>query len=56
VVVASVVVGGAVVSVGLAGSEVVVTSVEVAGAGVDVVGDVGVCVVPPVPFVLSAKK
>jgi hypothetical protein len=55
VVVGSVVDGGAVVSVGVAGSVVVLTPLGVVGAGVDIVGDVGVCLVPPVPFVWSAK-
>jgi hypothetical protein len=49
VVVGSVVVGAAVVSV------VVPTWVEVVGAGVDVVGDVGVTVVSLVPCVWSAR-
>ncbi len=44
-----------VVSDGATDSVVVVTSVEVLGATVDVVGDVGVCVVPPVPLRLVGE-
>jgi hypothetical protein len=57
VVVGSVVVGGLVMEVvgaGAAGSVVIGASVEV--TLVDVVGDVGVCVVPPLPRVWSASK
>ena len=48
-----VVTGGATGSVDVDGSVVVVV---VVGVPVDVVGDVGVCFVPPVPRVWSARK
>src|SRR3984957_16652618 len=60
VVVGWVVVGGkvmVVVGAGATGSVVVGASVEVVVVTpVDVVGDVGVCVGPPLPWVCSARK
>src|ERR1700683_3360376 len=59
VVVGSVVCGGmvrVVVGAGATGSVVVGASVVVVVTSVDVVGDVGVCVGPPVPWVWSARK
>jgi hypothetical protein len=58
VVVGSVVVGGkvkVVVGAGAAGASVVVGAGVVVVTPVDVVGDVGVCVEPPLPWVRSAR-
>ena len=58
-VVGSVLVGGkvmVVVGAGATGSVVVGASVVVVVTPVDVVGDVGVCVGPPLPWVWSARK
>src|ERR1700733_12457672 len=59
VVVGSVAVGGlvmVVVGAGAAGSVVIGASVVAEVTLVDVVGEVGVCVVPPLPRVWSASK
>jgi hypothetical protein len=57
VVVGSAVVGGKVmVVVGAGATGAVVVGASVVAAAVDVVGDVGVCVGPPLPWVWSARK